>query len=118
MERSSNFENEKSSIIQEYQCEVKSWKKQLCSINKKHIKLQKKLAVLDNDYIHDSPEVTVDHKEFTSQNLNTLTELTSICSICTEKIPNYTTEYYCGQIVSPVCSDCKQDANLSENTLH
>ena len=96
------------------------WRKELGKANSKHIKLEKKFGLLhtlsssftsdhhSEEYLANSRQYEM-CSEIDMQNMGVTN-----CSICASEITDYVREYFCGEVVNPVCDACKYDANLSE----
>ena len=107
------FEIEKKSVISEYKKEVKSWRKELGEANKQHIKLKKKMDILqnlDNDYFEPSSEI-ITQAEF-DRVQHTRKDSATFCTICAVRIDNFMPEYFLGEQINPACKDCLRAANI------
>ena len=110
------YEKEKADLMKEHKIEIKAWKKDLGKANSKHLKLERKFALLE-DMTALSPNPTDDQEStLTIQNLNvhTADSLEEVsCSMCSIINPNYVPDYLYGEIINPACRHCKGD--LSED---
>ena len=98
----------------EYKKEVKLWRKELGEASKRHIKLQKKMDVLQ--HFEQSPskadinlQTQVDDLE---QIHDSSSNSTTFCTICAGSIENFVPEYFCGDPINAICIKCTREANL------
>ena len=105
------YEEEKKITFNDHKKEIKAWKRDLGKAVSNHVKLEKKLALLEakdplsGNYIQDHtstmpaltdpvfPEASYPEDE--------------ICSICSITIPNYSPSYFMGEMFNPACKKCK-----------
>ena len=99
------YEEEKKITLNDHKKEIKAWKRDLGKAVSNHVKLEKKLALLEakepfsGNYIQDHtstmpaltdpvfPEASYPEDE--------------ICSICSITIPNYSPSYFMGEMFNP-----------------
>ena len=106
-------EEEKQLLLKVHKQEVKAWKKDLGRANSNHLKLEKKLALLQttepskSSHLHALNESTVDITEdrVVEENLVDVTH-EELCSMCAKVISSYVPDYFMGEIINPACLQC------------
>ena len=78
-ERSFAHENEKNSIIKDYENEVKLWKEELCQVNDKHKELEHKFILLEPVAAIASSKLERPEDDYTELVSD---DYTNICSLC------------------------------------
>ena len=102
-------EEEKIRLINEHRIEVKAWKKDLGRANSNHIKLEKKLALIEASEL-EQPRTDLEPTSGTHTNWKEPSMIVSqeeMCSMCTNVIPNYLPDYFMGETINPACHQCK-----------
>ena len=103
------FKREQSEMIKSHKGEVKHWRKELGEQIKINIKLERKLEDAKNQGVSEpkkKKETVSEKSTFRNGNTNEIT-----CSICASKIPDYTPEYFCGEVFNPACEACDSSRN-------
>ena len=120
-----DYSREKAELIKEYEDQVTVWRKEFIKADEKHTILEKKFDMLEIDSIYctsdnhaeemEPPymEPDIDLTEF-QQHENVNQKFINACSICAIQIFNRIPEYFCGEVVAPICDECKRYANLSD----
>ena len=105
VEKVNEFKVEKNEVIKEHEREVKEWKRDLGKARKVQKKLQKKLDALE------AKEAT-DEESLQAADQTIDLDWYECYSICASSIVDYVPQYFCGQLVNPVCEQCCRDANV------
>ena len=99
------FKRERGEMIKSHKAEVKYWRKELGEQTKINIKLEKKLEDAKNQDLSKptkKKETVSEKSTFRNEKTNEIT-----CSICASNIPDFTPEYFCGELLNPACDACK-----------
>ena len=99
------FKRERGEMIKSHKAEVKYWRKELGEQTKINIKLEKKLEDAKNQDLSKptkKKETVSEKSTFRNEKTNEIT-----CSICASNIPDFTPEYFCGELLNPACEACK-----------
>ena len=102
-------EKEKLHIFKQHKLEIKSWRRELGEMTRKHMKLQKKLELLSEENVNpriESLDNAIIHKG-KDQEVVRLSEDLCLCSLCGIEIRNYVPDYFMGEIINPACNECK-----------
>ena len=103
------YEKDKFQIFKQHKVEVKSWRRELGEMTRKHIKLEKKLKLLteENVPVPTSSIERLDNLVLKEGVIELLEEDFDICSLCGVNIRNYVPDYFFGEIINPACIKCK-----------
>ena len=106
------FENEKIELFKQHKNEVKSWRRELGDMTKKHKNLERKFNSLKAKDVNSKDLVKIDSGVMEDVIIaepaySPTSEI--MCTICSIVIDNYIPVYFCGHEVNPACSRCRSD---------
>ena len=91
--------------MRNHKSEIKYWRKELGDEKKQTIKLREKLVKCGENITPEAKEIKSENKRRKTKNskVSIIPSEAIICSICTQIIPGYTPEYFCGEQIHPAC---------------
>ena len=99
-------EKDKLDIFKNHKSEVKSWRRELGEMTRKHKKLEKKFEVLSEGNVKSDPEIPEDISCEGKDADQVTDEDLTICTLCGVEITNYVPDYFYGEVINPACSTC------------